>query len=233
MKYEIIGDNLQVLILELSPGEKVYAEAGALNHMSGNVRMEVKAKGGMISSLKRAIAGETFFVTEFSAEGGPGIVSFAGTSPGKIAVIELDGSREYLVKRGGFLVAEEGVEITAGMAKKLGAAIFGGEGLVMERFRGRGKVFIHAAGDFIEYELKKGQVLKVDTGHLVVLEDSVDFDIERVGGVKSMLFSGEGLFFATLRGPGKVILQSLNVYALAREIIKHIPSGSGGGTSFS
>ncbi|MCD6348986.1 MAG: AIM24 family protein, partial [Candidatus Korarchaeota archaeon] len=154
--------------------------------------------------------------------GGPGIVSFGGTAPGKIAVLELDGTREYLIQRGGFLVAEDGIEVTAGIARKLGAALFGGEGLIMERVRGRGKVFIHAAGDFIEYSLAPDQVLKVDTGHLVALEDSVDFDIQRVGGIKSILFSGEGLFFAVLRGPGKVILQSLNVAALAKEIARHI-----------
>ncbi len=232
MKYEIIGDNLQVLVIELSPGERVYAEAGALNHMSGNVRMEVKAKGGFLRSLKRAIAGESFFVTEFWAEGGPGIVSFAGTAPGKIAVLELDGSKEYLIQRGGFLAAEDGVEITAGMAKRLGAALFGGEGLIMERVSGVGKVFVHAAGDFIEYDLKPGQVLKIDTGHLVALEDTVDFDIERVGGIKSILFSGEGLFFAVVRGPGKVILQSLNIQAMARELAKYIPR-EGSGVSFS
>ncbi len=231
MKYRIVGDNLQVLVIELSPGERIYAEAGALNHMSGNVKMDVKARGGFVASLKRAIAGETFFVTEFSAEGGPGVVSFAGTAPGKIAVLELDGTEEYLIQRGGFLAAEDGVEITAGMARKLGAALFGGEGLIMERVRGVGKVFIHAAGDFIEYDLKPDHVLKVDTGHLVALEDSVDFDIERVGGVKSMLFSGEGLFFAVLRGPGRVILQSLNIAAMAKEIARHIPqSGNRGFT---
>ncbi len=233
MKYKILGDNLQVVLIELSPGEKVYAEAGALNHMSGNVKMNVKAKGGFGASLKRAISGETFFVTEFSAEGGPGIVSFSGTAPGKIAVLELDGTREYLVQRGGFLAAEDGVEVTAGMARKLGAALFGGEGLIMERVRGRGKVFIHAAGDFIEYDLAPGEVIKVDTGNLVALEDSVDFDIQRVGGIKSILFSGEGLFFAVLQGPGKVILQSMNIYALAKEIAKHIPHSESSGFTFS
>ncbi len=233
MKYKILGDNLQVVLIELSPGEKVYAEAGALNHMSGNVRMNTKAKGGLGASLRRAISGETFFVTEFSAEGGPGIISFSGTAPGKIAVLELDGIKEYLVQRGGFLAAEDGVEVTAGMAKKLGAALFGGEGLIMERVRGRGKVFVHAAGDFIEYDLAPDEVIKVDTGNLVALEDSVDFDIQRVGGIKSILFSGEGLFFAALHGPGKAILQSMNISALAREIARHIPQSEGSRFTFS
>ncbi len=158
-------------------------------------------------------------------------MSFAGTAPGKIAVLELNGTKEYLIQRGGFLAAEDGVEVTAGMARKLGAALFGGEGLIMEMMRGIGKVFIHAAGEFIEYDLKPDQVLKVDTGNLVALEDSVDFDIERIGGVKSILFRGEGPFFAVLRGPGRVILQSLNVAALAREIAKHIPQSGNRGFS--
>ncbi len=228
MRYKIVGDNLQVLVIELDPGERVYAEAGALNHMSANIRMDVRARGGLVASLKRAIAGETFFVTEFTAADGPGIVSFAGLAPGKIAVLELDGSREYLVQRGGFLAAEDGVEVTAGMARKLGAALFGGEGLIMERIRGVGRVFLHACGDFVQYDLSPGETLKVDTGHLVALDADMDFDIQRVGGIKSILFSGEGLFFAVVRGPGRVILQSLNLRALAREIAKYIPrAGSG------
>ncbi len=227
MKYRIVGDELQLLIIELNPGEKIIAEAGALNHMSGNVRMEVKARGGIGKSFLRKLAGETFFMTEFTPVGGPGIVAFAGTVPGKIAPLELDGSKSFLLHRGSFLAATEDVDISPGMAKRLGAALFGGEGLIMERVSGIGTAFINAAGDFIEYDLKPGQVLKVDTGNLVAVEDSVDFDIERVGGIKSILFGGEGLFFAVLRGPGKVILQSMNVGALAHEIAKYIPRSGG------
>ena len=206
----------------------MYAEAGALNHMSGNVRMETRARGGFMRSLLRALAGESFFVTEFEAVGGPGVVAFAGTFPGKIAKIELDGSTSYLVQRGGFLAATDGVEVEPAVARRLGAGIFGGEGLILERVRGVGTVFVHAAGDMVEYDLDADQALKVDTGHLVAFEESVDYDIERVGGIRSILFSGEGLFLAKVRGPGRVILQSLNVRALAKHLARYLPSGGGG-----
>jgi len=233
MRYKIVGDNLQMVIIELEPGEKIYAEAGALNHMSGNIRLEARVRGGLMKGLMRKIAGESFFVTEFSAEGGPGVVAFSGVFPGKIAKLELDGTKEYYVQRGGFLAATDGVEVLPGIARRLGAALFGGEGLIMERVRGVGIVFIHAAGDFVEYDLKPGQTLKVDTGQLVAFESTVDYDIQRVGGIRSILFAGEGLFLARLTGPGKVILQSMNIHALASELAKYIPSSGSRGFEIS
>ncbi len=228
MRYKIVGDNLQMVLVELEPGETIYAEAGALNHMSGNVRLRATVRGGFIKGIMRKIAGESFFLTEFTAEGGPGVVAFSGTVPGKITALKLDGTTEYYVQRGGFLAATDGVTVQPGIARRLGAALFGGEGLIMEKVSGVGTVFVHAAGDFLEYDLKPGQVLKVDTGQLVAFDASVDYDIERVGGIRSILFAGEGLFLATLRGPGKVILQSMNIQALAAELGKYISRGGGG-----
>ncbi|HDM91961.1 MAG TPA: AIM24 family protein, partial [Candidatus Korarchaeota archaeon] len=129
--------------------------------------------------------------------------------------------------------ATDGVEVLSGIARRLGAALFGGEGLIMERVRGVGIVFIHAAGDFVEYDLKPGQTLKVDTGQLVAFESTVDYDIQRVGGIRSILFAGEGLFLARLTGPGKVILQSMNIHALASELAKYIPSSGSRGFEIS
>ncbi len=229
MRYKIIGDNLQMVLVELEPGETIYAEAGALNHMSGNVRLNATVRGGFIQGIMRKIAGESFFLTEFTAEGGPGVVAFSGTVPGKITALKLDGTIEYYVQRGGFLAATDGVTVKPGIARRLGAALFGGEGLIMEKVSGVGTVFVHAAGDFLEYDLKPGQVLKVDTGQLVAFDASVDYDIERVGGIRSILFAGEGLFLATLRGPGKVILQSMNIQALAAELARYIPRGGSSG----
>ncbi len=229
MRYKIIGDNLQMVLVELEPGEKIYAEAGALNHMSGNVRLKATVRGGFIQGIMRKIAGESFFLTEFTAEGSPGVVAFSGTVPGKITALKLDGTTEYYVQRGGFLAATDSVTVKPGIARRLGAALFGGEGLIMEKVSGVGTVFVHAAGDFLEYDLKPGQVLKVDTGQLVAFDASVDYDIERVGGIRSILFAGEGLFLATLRGPGRVILQSMNIHALAAELARYIPRGGSSG----
>jgi len=233
MRYKIIGDNLQMVVIELNPGEKVTAEAGALNHMSGNMRLEAKVRGGISRGFLRKIAGESFFMTEFTSMGGPGIVSFSGVVPGKIAALELDGSKEYYFQRGAFLAATEGIDISPGIARRLGAALFGGEGIILEKISGVGTVFIHAAGDFVEYDLKPGQVLKVDTGQLVGFESTVEYDIERIGGIRSMLFAGEGIFLATMRGPGKVIIQSMNVRALANTLSRYSPRSSRSGFSVS
>ncbi len=146
MRYKIIGDNLQMVLVELEPGETIYAEAGALNHMSGNVRLRATVRGGFIQGIMRKIAGESFFLTEFTAEGGPGVVAFSGTVPGKIMALKLDGTIEYYVQRGGFLAATDGVTVQPGIARRLGAALFGGEGLIMEKVSGVGTVFVHAAG---------------------------------------------------------------------------------------
>ncbi len=228
MRYKIVGDNLQMVVIELNPGEKIIAEAGALNHMSGNVKIEAKVIGGFVKGILRKIAGESFFMTEFRSIGGPGVVSFSGVVPGKITAIELDGTKEYYFQRGAFLAATEGIDVGPGIARRLGAALFGGEGLILEKVSGVGTVFIHAAGDFVEYNLKPGQVLKVDTGQLVGFESTVDYDIERVRGIRSMLFAGEGIFLATMRGPGKVILQSMNVRALASTLARYISSSRSG-----
>jgi uncharacterized protein (TIGR00266 family) len=197
------------------------------------VRLEAKARGGIAKGFLRKIAGESFFMTEFTSIGGPGIVSFSGVVPGKIAALELDGSKEYYVQRGAFLAATEGIDIAPGIAKKLGAALFGGEGIILEKISGIGTVFIHAAGDFLEYNLKSGQVLKVDTGQLVGFESSVSYDIERIGGIRSILFAGEGLFLATMRGPGKVIVQSMNVSALANTLARYAPKSGRGSFTLS
>lgn len=232
LKYKIVGDNLQMVVIELQPGEKVIAEAGALNHMSGNVEMETKARGGFFKGFKRLLAGESLFLTEFYARGGPGIVAFTGNVPGKIVPIEIRPGYEFLAQKDAFLVAQEGVDLDVAFTKRFGAGLFGGEGFILERFYGSGLLFVHACGDMIEYDLKPGQLLKVDTGQIVGFESTVDYDITLVKGIKSMLFGGEGLFLAMLKGPGKVILQSMNISNLAAALTPYLPrgtSGEGGG----
>ena len=229
MRYKIVGDNLQMVIIELEPGEVVYAEAGALNHMSSNVEMETKVKGGILKGFKRLFSGESLFMTEFKAVGDKGVIAFTGNVPGKIIPLEIDTGKEYIVQKDAFLAAQNSVDLDVVLVKKLGAGLFAGEGFILEKLSGRGIAFIHACGDIIEYSLEPGQVLKVDTGHIVGFESTVDYDITPVKGIKSMLFGGEGIFLAKLTGPGKVYLQSMTLRNLAAALNPYLTKGTSGG----
>lgn len=230
MEYKITGDNLQFVHLEMGPGEKVYAEAGAMAFMTGNVKMTAKARGGIWKGIERKLARETFFMTEFATEGGSGVVAFAGNVPGKIMAIDLRGGKTWLLQKDAFLCAEDAVDMDIAFQKRLGAAFFGGEGFILQKVWGPGRVFAHAPGDLVEMDLRADQVIKVSTGNVVGWEDSVTYDIQTVGGIKTALFGGEGLFVTTLRGPGKVVLQSLTLARLANALVPFFPkqtSGSG------
>ncbi len=229
MKYKISGDNLQLVTLQIDPGEKIYAEAGSMVYQSGNINMEAKMRGGFLKGLGRKFAGETMFLTEFTSAGGTGMVSFGGNAPGTIKPIELTSGKDFLVQKDAFLVAEDNVDMSIAFQKKLGAAFFGGEGFILEKLSGDGTVFIHACGDFVEFDLKPEQILKVDTGCVVGWDDTVTYDIQRVKGIKTMFFGGEGLFLTTLKGPGKLLIQSMTLSNLATSLRPFLPSS--GGTS--
>lgn len=226
MDYKITGDNLQIVTLQITPEELVFAEAGAMIYMSGNVKMEAKARGGIWKGLKRKMMGETFFMTEFRPQGGSGLVAFAGNAPGTIKPIKVGPGKEFLCQKDAFLCATHGVDMDMAFQKRLGAGFFGGEGFIIQRIFGTGTAFIHACGDFVEMDLKPGQVLKVDTGSVVGWDASVKYDIETVGGIKSAFFGGEGIFLTTLTGPGKVILQSMTLHNLATALIPFLPQKS-------
>jgi len=234
MEYKISGDNLQLVTLQIEPSEKIYAEAGSMVYMSNNINMEAKMRGGLLKGIGRKFAGETIFLTEFMSVGGKGLVSFGGNAPGTIKPIELSVGKEFMVQKDAFLVAEDAVDMSIAFQKRLGAAFFGGEGFILEKLTGTGTVFIHACGDFVEFDLKPEQVMKVDTGSVVGWDGTVSYDIERVKGIKTMFFGGEGLFLTTLRGPGKVIIQSMSLSNLATALSPFLPqqrsgtSGSGG-----
>ncbi|HOE52488.1 MAG TPA: TIGR00266 family protein [Methanomassiliicoccales archaeon] len=223
MKYTISGDNLQFVNIEFMPGEMIYSEAGSMVYMSGNVRMETKATGGVLSGLKRAMAGESFFVTNFYADGGSGLVGFAGNVPGKVMAIDLRGGKQWVLQKTAFLAAEASVALDIAFQRKFGAALFGGEGLILQKVYGEGTVFISGAGDFIEYNLLPGQSLKVSTANVAAWEASVSYDIQSLG-VKTALFGGEGLFVTTLTGPGKVVVQSMTMSKLANSILPYLPN---------
>ncbi len=218
--YRIVGDDMQLVEVELDPQEGVRAEAGAMLYMGSRVEMQTSTGGGMFRGFKRMITGESFFITTFLNPGpGKQRVAFAAPYPGKIIPLDLtELGGEFIVQKDGFLCAARGVEIEVAFTKRLGAGLFGGEGFILQRLQGEGLAFVHAGGTIIRYDLMDGESLKVDTGCLVAFAPTVDYDIQFVGGFKNALFGGEGLFLATLTGPGRVYLQSLPFSRLADRI---------------
>lgn len=237
--YTIVGDDMQMVMVELDPGETVIAEAGAMNFMEDGIQFEARmgdgsaAEQGMMGKLfavgKRALTGESIFMTHFSNRHPTAKrqVAFAAPYPGKIIPMNLARmGGEILCEKDAFLCAAYGTSVGIAFQRKLGTGFFGGEGFILQRLKGDGMVFIHACGCIVERELK-GQTLRVDTGCLVAFEPTVEYSIERAGNLKSMFFGGEGLFLATLRGQGRVWLQSLPFSRLADRILAHAPSAGG------
>ncbi len=229
LSYTIHGDNLQVARLKLKPGQEVFAEAGKMLYKTPNVAWETKMSGSSLGekiwgAIKRKVAGESLFLTYFRASS-DGEVGFAGDYPGRIQAFDLAAGQNILVQRDSFLCAQSSAELNVAFTKKLGAGFFGGEGFILERLTGPGTVFIHAGGDHIEFTLKPGESLQVDTGCIVAFDDSVDYDIQFVGGIKTAIFGGEGLFLATLTGPGRVIVQSMTLEKLRRGMAPGLTGG--------
>jgi uncharacterized protein (TIGR00266 family) len=218
--YKIYGDDMQIVEIELDPGEGVRAEAGAMMFMEDGIKMQTGAEGGLFKGFKRMLTGETFFITTFMQTGnGVGHVAFGAPYPGKIICLELgDIGGSFLCQRDAFLCAAAGVDIDIAFTKRIGAGLFGGEGFILQRLQGDGRTFIHAGGTIIEKELKVDETLRVDTGCLVAFAPSVEYDIQFIGGFKNALFGGEGVFIAKLRVPGTVYLQSLPFSRLADRI---------------
>lgn len=233
IEFEILGHDLQILEVELDPGETVIAEAGVMNFMEDGITFEAKmgdgtGSGGLMGSLlgaaKRAVGGAGVFLTHFTNSGsGKKRVAFSAPYPGKILPInlsEIGGS--FRCQRDAFLCAAAGTQISIAFTKRFGAGLFGGEGFILQKLQGDGLAFIHAGGALVRRDLNE-ETLRVDTGCLVGFTDGIDFDIERAGNLKSMLFGGEGLFLATLRGTGSVYIQSLPFNRLAERILAQIP----------
>ncbi len=222
LKYTIQGDNLQVVRIFLEPGQEIYAEAGKMVYKQPSVQWETRITGETIGqkiwgAVKRKLMGESLFFTYFRAMS-PGEVGFAGSYPGRIQAFDLAAGQSVLVQRDSFVCAQSSAQINIALVKKIGAGFFGGEGFILERLTGPGTAFVHAGGDFIEFNLGPGEVLQVDTGCIVGFDEGVDYDIQFVGGIKRAIFGGEGLFLATLTGPGRVIVQSMTLDKLRREL---------------
>lgn len=235
--YEIHGDDMQIVEIELDPGEGVRAEAGAMMFMENDIEMQTSTGGGLFKGFKRIFAGESFFITTFLFNGtGKGHVAFGAPYPGKIVPLDLSQhGGQFLCQKDAFLCAAQGIEIEVAFTKRIGAGLFGGEGFILQRLEGEGLAFIHAGGTIIKKNLAAGEKLRVDTGCLAAFETSVDYDIQFIGGFKNALFGGEGIFLACLTGPGLVYLQSLpfsrladRVYAAARYQQRGEKKGAGG-----
>jgi uncharacterized protein (TIGR00266 family) len=239
--YQIFGDDMQFVEVELDPGEATVAEAGGMMYMEDGIEMETifgdgsQQKSGFLGALmgagKRLLTGESLFMTVFLNRGnGKRKVAFGAPYPGKIIAVHLSEiGGELIAQKDSFLAAAKGVSVGIAFQRKLGVGLFGGEGFIMQRLQGDGWAFVHAGGTLMERDLKPGETLRVDTGCIVAFQPSIAYDIQFVGKVKTALFGGEGLFFATLRGPGRVWLQSLPLSRLANRIIAAVPGAGRGG----
>lgn len=239
--YQIIGDDLQAVIVTLDPGEAMVAEAGAMMYLEDGIEMGTslsmkKGQGGILGKLfeagKRAVTGESFFVTIFANEGGERAdCAFGAPYPGHIVPIDLgDHAGRILCQKDSFLCAAQGVEVDIAFTKRFGAGLFGGEGFILQRLSsptGQGQVFCHAGGTTVRKQLAAGQRLRVDTGCIVAFDETVDYAIEMVPGIKNKIFGGEGLFYASLRGPGTVWLQTLPFSRLADRVFAAAPQRGG------
>ncbi|HEX2979486.1 MAG TPA: TIGR00266 family protein [Anaerolineaceae bacterium] len=219
--YQIYGDDLQLVEIALDPGEGVRAEAGTMTYMENGIEMQTGTGGGLMRGLKRMVTGESFFITTFlNNSRARSHVAFGAPFPGKVIPLDIGalGGR-FICQKDSFLCSAQGIEVEIAFTRRLGAGIFGGEGFILQRLEGNGLAFVHAGGTIIEKDLAAGESLRVDTGCLVAFSESVDYDIQFVGGFKNALFGGEGLFLARLTGPGKVYLQSLPFSRLADRIL--------------
>jgi len=218
--YKIHGDDMQAVQITLDPAEAVHAEAGAMLFIEDDIEMDTSTQGGLLKGLKRAIVGESFFITTFENKGRQRRdVTFAAPYPGKIIPLDLGATGTWLCQKDAYLCSAYGIDISIAFSKRLGAGLFGGEGFILQKLSGDGLAFVHAGGTVLERDLAAGETLRVDTGCLVAFQEHVDYDIQFIGGFKNVLFGGEGLFFATLRGPGRIYLQTLPFSRLADRVI--------------
>lgn len=215
MQYKIVGEPLPAVICSLSAGESMITERGSMSWMSPNMRMETTSNGGIGKALGRMFTGEALFQNRYTAEGGPGEIAFASSFPGSIRAFDITPDRPIIVQKSGFLAGEESVSLSVHFQKKFASGLFGGEGFIMQKLSGRGTVFVEIDGYACEYVLAAGQSMVVDTGYLSVMDATCSLEVVSVPGVKNMLFGGEGIFNTVVRGPGRIILQTMPVTAVA------------------
>ncbi len=224
MEYQIHGTVMQSLDIKLQQGEAMFTEAGGMAWMAGNISMETSTRGGVMAGLGRALAGESLFMTTYTCQSSQGLVVFTPEAPGKIIPLQLEAGQSMICQKDAFMCAETSVKLEMHFRKKLGAGLFGGEGFILQKLTGPGIAFVEIPGEVREYTLQANQVIKVDPGHIAMFEPTVSYDITRVKGLKNIFFSGEGLFLATLKGPGKIWLQTLPLSNLAAKLARYLPT---------
>ena len=228
MRYKIEGETLPVVVCDLESGEAMISEGGSMAWMSPNMKMETTSNGGIGKAFGRMFSGEKMFQNRYTAENGSGMIAFASSFPGSIKVFEITPGNEIILQKRSFLAGEKSVDLSVFFNKKFGSGLFGGEGFIMQKVSGRGIVFAEFDGHIVEYELKQGEQLVVDTGHLAAMTGGCSMDIQRVKGVKNIFFGGEGLFLTTITGPGRVWLQTMPLANVASALIPFMSLNSGG-----
>lgn len=226
MKYTIIGEPLPAVICSVEAGETLITESGAMSWMSPNMKMETTSGGGLGKMFGRMLSGDTLFLNRYTAQGGQGEIAFTSSFPGSIRAFDIRSGEDIIVQKSAFLAAEQGVDLSVFFQKKFGSGLFGGEGFIMQRLSGQGTAFVEIDGYAVEYNLQQGQSMVVDTGYLAMMDATCSLEIVTVPGVKNALFGGEGIFNTVVKGPGRIILQTMPVNKVAGSLIPYIPSGN-------
>lgn len=227
MNYKIVGEPLSAVICDVQPGETLITENGSMSWMSPNMKMETTTNGGIGKAFGRMFSGESMFQNRYTAQGGPGQIAFASSFPGSIRAFQITPDKPLIVQKSGFLAAEAGVDLSVFFQKKFASGLFGGEGFIMQKISGNGTAFIEIDGYACEYELAAGQQIIVDTGYLAVMDATCKMEIQTVSGIKNKLFGGEGFFNTVITGPGKVILQTMPICAVAGSLRPYFPTTGG------
>ncbi len=225
MKYEIKGGELPVVICHLEQEEKMITQSGGMAWMSPNMKMETSTNGGLGKAFGRMFSGEAMFQNFYTAKGGPGMISFAATLPGCIKAFEIGPGNELIVQKRGFLASEAGVNLSVFFNKKISSGLFGGEGFIMQKISGNGICFVEFDGHVEEYQLAAGQKIVIDTSHLAAMSATCNMSIEKIPGVKNMLFGGEGIFNTIVTGPGRVWVQTMPINNLAGALAPFMVTG--------
>ena len=223
MRYQIQGDTLPVVICQLEAGERMITEGGGMSWMSPNMKMETTTNGGIGKAVGRMFSGEKMFQNIYTAQGGNGMIAFASCFPGSIRAFDIRPGQEMIFQKSAFLASEAGVQLSVHFHKKVASGLFGGEGFVLQKATGNGKIFLEVDGDIIQKDLAPGEIIKANTGNVVAFEPSVSYGIETISGLGNIFLGGEGLFLTKLVGPGKVILQSQNFKDFAGRLIPYMP----------
>jgi uncharacterized protein (TIGR00266 family) len=226
MQYQIDGTTMQILEISLDNGESIFTESGGMSWMQGNIDMKTNTRGGLLSGLGRSLAGESLFMTTYTSRQNGAKISFGPEAPGKVVPLKLGPNSSVICQKDAFMCAEDTVTLKIEFHRKLGAGLFGGEGFILQRVSGPGMAFLEIPGEMKVVDLAAGEELKVDPGYLAAFEPTVSYDITMVKGLKNIFFSGEGLFLASLKGPGRVWLQTLPLSNLAAKLARYIPKSS-------